>query len=341
MEDVKLLSIAIPCYNSEAYMEKCIDSLLVGGEEVEILIVDDGSKDGTTEIADRYQEKYPTIVKAIHQENKGHGGAVNTGVENATGLYFKVVDSDDWVNPEAYQKILNVLAEVVRGPKTLDLLISNYVYEKEGAKRKRVMRYAKSLPEGRFFGWDEAKALGKTHYLLMHSLIYRTSLLRECGMKLPEHTFYVDNIYVYKPLPSVRTLYYMDVDFYRYFIGRDDQSVNERVMISRIDQQIRVNKIMVDAFDLWKIPNRKLRHYMFNYLEIITVISTIMLIRSGTEENLEKKRELWKYIKEKDIRLFHHLRAGILGNTMNLPGKGGRKISVAAYKLSQKVVGFN
>ena len=112
-------------------------------------------------------------------------------------------------------------------------------------------------------------------------------------------------------------------------------------MISRIDQQIRVNKIMVDAFDLWKIPNRKLRHYMFNYLEIITVISTIMLIRSGTEENLEKKRELWKYIKEKDIRLFHHLRAGILGNTMNLPGKGGRKISVAAYKLSQKVVGFN
>ena len=177
---MKILSIAVPCYNSEAYMEKCIDSLLVGGEEVEILIVDDGSKDGTTEIADRYQEKYPTIVKAIHQENKGHGGAVNTGVENATGLYFKVVDSDDWVNPEAYQKILNVLAEVVRGPKTLDLLISNYVYEKEGAKRKRVMRYAKSLPEGRFFGWDEAKALGKTHYLLMHSMIYRTELLREC-----------------------------------------------------------------------------------------------------------------------------------------------------------------
>lgn len=86
----------------------------------------------------------------------------------------------------------------------------------------------------------------------MHSVIYRTKLLVECGLELPKHTFYVDNIYVYKPLPSVRTLYYMDVDFYRYFIGRDDQSVNERVMISRIDQQIRVNKIMVDAFDLWK-----------------------------------------------------------------------------------------
>ena len=181
----------------------------------------------------------------------------------------------------------------------------------------------------------------KGQYILMHSVIYRTKLLRECGLELPKHTFYVDNIYVYKPLPSVKTLYYMDVDFYRYFIGREDQSVNEKVMISRIDQQINVNKIMVDEFDLWKIPNRKLRHYMFNYLEIITVISTIMLIRSGTEENLLKKRELWKYIKDQDIRLFHHLRAGIMGNAMNLPGKGGRKISVAAYRLSQKVVGFN
>ena len=105
---MKILSIAVPCYNSEAYMEKCIDSLLVGGEEVEILIVDDGSKDGTTEIADRYQEKYPTIVKAVEKPNGGHGDAVNCGLEHATGKYFKVVDSDDWVNPEAYQKILNV-----------------------------------------------------------------------------------------------------------------------------------------------------------------------------------------------------------------------------------------
>jgi hypothetical protein len=133
----------------------------------------------------------------------------------------------------------------------------------------------------------------------------------------------------------------MDVDFYRYFIGRDDQSVNEKVMISRIDQQIKVNKIMIEDVDLWKVQNLKCRRYMYNYLEIITVISTVMLLRSGTEENLEKKRKLWTYIKETDIRLFHKLRRGILGGTMNLPGKGGRKISVAAYRISQKIVGFN
>lgn len=337
---MKYISFAIPCYNSEAYMEKAINSILVGGEDVEIIVVNDGSKDGTQKIAERYQEKYPTIVKAVEKENGGHGDAVNCGLAHATGKYFKVVDSDDWVDEEAYKQILKKLKEFAGGPTTLDMMLANYVYEKEGAHHKRVMRQT-GFPQDRVFTWGDIRHFHKGHYILMHSVIYRTEMLRACGLELPKHTFYVDNIYVYKPLPSVKTLYYMDVDFYRYFIGREDQSVNEKVMISRIDQQINVNKIMVDEFDLWKIPNRKLRHYMFNYLEIITVISTIMLIRSGTEENLLKKRELWKYIKDQDIRLFHHLRAGIMGNAMNLPGKGGRKISVAAYRLSQKVVGFN
>lgn len=337
---MKLLTFAIPCYNSQDYMENCIKSLLPGGDDVEILVIDDGSKDSTPEIADAYAKKYPGIVRAIHQENGGHGEAVNAGIRNATGLFFKVVDSDDWVDAEAYAKILDKLRDLAGGAKTLDMFVANYVYEKEGAKHKKVMHYS-FLPKDRMFTWSEVGHIHKGQYILMHSVIYRTQLLRDCGLELPKHTFYVDNIYVYTPLPSVKNMYYMDVDFYRYFIGREDQSVNEKVMIGRIDQQIRVNKIMVDEFDLWKIQNRKLRRYMFNYLEIITVISTIMLIRSGTEENLEKKRELWSYIKDKDLRLFHHLRNGIMGSAMNLPGRGGRKISVAAYKLSQKIVGFN
>lgn len=338
---MKLLTVAIPCYNSEDYMENCIKSLLSGGEDVEILVIDDGSKDMTPEIADAYEKKYPGIVKAVHQENGGHGAAVMAGIDNASGLFFKVVDSDDWVDLESYQAILVKLKELAGGSETLDMMISNFVYEKEGAKRKKVMRYASVLPQDRLFCWQDSKRFHKGVYILMHSVIYRTQLLRDCGLSLPRHTFYVDNIFVYQPLPYVKNMYYMDVDFYRYYIGREDQSVNEKVMISRIDQQIKVNKIMVDAYDLWKISDRKLRRYMFNYLEIITVISTVMLIRSGTKENLEKKRELWRYVKQQDLRLFHRLRTGIMGNTMNLPGRGGRKISIAAYKISQKVVGFN
>ena len=118
---MKLLSVAIPSYNSEAYMRKCIESLLVGGEDVEILIVNDGSTDGTGTIADGYAARYPSIVKAIHKENGGHGSAVNAGLEHATGLYFKVVDSDDWVKESAYLKILEVLRDITTGDSGLDI----------------------------------------------------------------------------------------------------------------------------------------------------------------------------------------------------------------------------
>ena len=203
---MKLLSIAIPCYNSQDYMENCIESLLVGGEEVEILIVDDGSSDRTAEIADDYARKYPTIVKAIHQENGGHGEAVNAGIRNATGLYFKVVDSDDWVNKEAYVQILKTLYELLRGPQTVDLLISNFVYEKQGATRKKIMQYRKCLPKDRIFGWEEVKHMPKGKYLLMHSMIYRTKLLHECNLELPKHTFYVDNLFAFEPLPDRKSV---------------------------------------------------------------------------------------------------------------------------------------
>ena len=338
---MKLLSIAIPCYNSQDYMEKCIESLLVGGEEVEILVVDDGSSDKTAEIADAYAAKYPTIIKAIHQENGGHGEAVNAGIRNATGLYFKVVDSDDWVNKEAYIKILETLYELLRGPQTVDLLISNFVYEKQGATHKKVMQYRRCLPQDRVFGWEEVKHMPKGKYLLMHSMIYRTKLLQECGLELPKHTFYVDNIYVYYPLPHVRTLYYMNVDLYRYFIGREDQSVNEKVMINRIDQQLFVTKKMISMYELRLIGSKKLRKYMVNYLAIMMTVSSILCIRSKKKENLEKKKELWAYLKKKDYRTYMKIRYGILGQTMNLPGRSGRRVSSLAYTVARRLIGFN
>jgi hypothetical protein len=178
----------------------------------------------------------------------------------------------------------------------------------------------------------------------MHSVIYRTNLLRECGLKLPEHTFYVDNIFVFNPLPYVKSMYYLDVNFYRYYIGRSDQSVNEQVMISRIDQQIKVNKLMVDYYIDEKqriVANGKVRRYMMNYLDIITTVSSVLLIRSGLEENLEKKKELWEYIKTHDTVLWMRLRAGLLGNAMNLPGKVGRRITVDGYKICQRIFHFN
>lgn len=337
---MKILSIAVPCYNSSEYLDKCISSLLTGGSEIEIIIVDDGSTDSTAQIADDYQEKYPDIVKVIHQENAGHGGAVNAGLNNATGLYFKVVDSDDWVNEEAYHKILSALETLVKENNQVDMLISNFVYEKAQAKHKKVMHYRNSLPQDKVFGWNDVKHMGMSRYFLMHSVIFRTRLLIECNLELPKHTFYVDNIFVFQPLPYVKKMYYMDVNFYRYYIGRSDQSVNESVMISRLDQQIKVNKLMVDYFDIRKVQNRKLRNYMLSYLDIITVVTCILLIRSKRDDEKELRKELLGYIKKKNYYIYHKLKRRITG-AANLPGKSGRTLAVTTYKIYQKIYGFN
>ncbi|WAA09065.1 glycosyltransferase family 2 protein [Fervidibacillus albus] len=338
---MKLLSVVVPCYNSQDYMRNCIESLLPGGEDVELLIVNDGSRDETAKIADEYATRYPTIVKAIHQENKGHGGAVNSGIQHASGCYLKVVDSDDWVDYDAYMKILHQLKSIIVKNETVDLLLSNFVFEKEGKKYKKVMKYENVFPQNTIFTWDEVGNFRKGQYIMMHSMIYRTELLRESGLKLPEHTFYVDNLFVFHPLQYVKTMMYLNENFYRYFIGRDDQSVNEKVMIKRIDQQLKVNKMMVDQFDVKKVINPRLRQYLINHLEIVTVISAIMLIRSGTEENLKKKEALWNYIEENNPELYQNLRYGALGKIMNIPGRIGRTITVGVYKISQKIVGFN
>ena len=112
-------------------------------------------------------------------------------------------------------------------------------------------------------------------------------------------------------------------------------------MIGRIDQQIRVTKLMLGYYDVTKISCRKLRHYMINYLEIMMTVSSILAIKSDSEENLKKKKELWQYLKQQNIKLYLRLRWGFLGQGVNLPGKSGRKVSVAGYKITQKFYGFN
>lgn len=144
----------------------------------------------------------------------------------------------------------------------------------------------------KMFTWDDIRIedFKVDQYILMHTVVYRTQLLKECGLQLPKHTFYVDNIFVFEPLPYVKNMYYVNTNFYRYFIGRDDQSVNESVMISRIDQQISVNKRMIDSFLSENPENINCRKYMINYLRIMMEVSSIFLIVSGTKEHLEKKK---------------------------------------------------
>ncbi len=340
----KLITFAVPCYNSAAYMEHCVDTLLQGGDDIEIILVDDGStKDDTPAICDRYAQQYPDIVRAIHQPNGGHGEGVNQGIRNARGFYYKVVDSDDWVDVPSLHKALDKLRQFVRDDKPVDMFIANYVYEHVEDNTQRVMHYRNVFPTGRMFGWDHIGRFRPSQYLLMHSVIYRTQLLRDCGLELPKHTFYVDNIFVYQPLPWVKNMYYMDVDLYRYFIGRADQSVNESVMVTRVDQQLRVNYQMIDSHDLKNVSaqHKKLGRYMFTYLAVMVAISSIFLTIDGRPESLQKKVELWEYIRKKDGDLYRRMKYMSVPALTNLPGYRGRRLSVTLYRIARKLYKFN
>ena len=338
---MKLITFAVPCYNSAEYMDKCIASLLSAGEDAEILIVDDGSfKDDTAQKADKYAEEYPTICRAIHKEHGGHGDAFYTGIQNASGLYFKVVDSDDWLDVDALSQVLNVIRSQLEKKNLPDLIITNYVYERVHENKRHSNSFKKILPEERVFNWNEAGRFNQTHYLTMHTLTYRTEILRASGITFPKHTFYVDNIYAYIPLTRVEKLYYVDCDMYRYYIGREDQSVNEANMVKRLDQQLLVTRLLIDAKKPHEARHIGQKKYLMHYLLSMMMVSSIFCMLAG-DEGKEKKTEIWQYLKAVDPLVYKRLRRRALGIALNFKSAFGCEIDILVYRILQKIYKFN
>ena len=291
---MKILSVSIPCYNSASYMETCIKSLLPGGDDIEILIVDDGStKDNTFEIAQRYENEYPGIVRAIHQENAGHGGAVNTGIKEATGIFFKNIDSDDWADTDVLLKIIGILKEQESKGTKIDLFLANYVFDREDSDKKTVMRFKGAFPKGCPFTWDEVGHMGQSQFIMMHTIIYRREVLLASKTELPKHAYYVDNIYAFQPLPYTKMIYYLDEALYHYRIGRADQSVNVQVQLKNIDQQIMVDRLITDIYvNRPKDLSVRLEKYLLAFVKLMYCATSAILLVGGTGEHPSKKEDL-------------------------------------------------
>lgn len=341
----KVITFGIPSYNAAADIDRCVTSILTGSHyapDIEIIIVDDGSVDETPAKADEWEARYPGIVRAVHQENGGHGMAVLAGLREARGTYYKVVDSDDWLDAAALSTMLSILRGFEERAMRVDLFISNYVYEKVYEGTHTAINYRTALPRKRVFGWDEIGRFRPDQNLLMHSLCYRTDVLRAHDLPLPAHTFYVDNIYAYVPLPHCETLYYADIDLYRYFIGREGQSVNEATMVKRLDQQYRITRIMMEAFHLYEdVPQPKLRAYMMGYFTMMMAICSVFTKLSDKPGIDDELVRLWSDLRAYDARMYRHARHGVVGIGTNLPGKLGEKTTIGLYHLAGKIFKFN
>ena len=336
---MKLLTVTVPCYNSQDYMRNCIESLLPGGDRVEIIIIDDGSKDNTGLIADQYAELYPNIVKVVHQENGGHGEGINQGLRHATGKYFKVVDSDDKVN-EDFITFLDTL-EACEAQGGVDLMVTNYYYVHSDGIGDRSINYSSVLPEHQIFGWSQIGRFRPHQMLTIHSCTFRTDCMRACGQDLPKKTFYEDNLMVCRTLPHVEKLYYLNVDLYRYWIGREGQSVQKDVLMRRYSHQILCTELCFCSFRFDEIENPKLRQYLEHELFLMFGISILYARMNKTREADEAVYRMWETCRAHDRKWAHHYRRRSVLTFLHFPGAMGHHFNDLVHKVCMKVVRYD
>ena len=261
----------------------------------------------------------------------------------ANGIYFKVVDSDDWLDEAAFHKLMSVLRFWCRTKegKRPDLVVCNYVYDHLEEGKTKAVRYGNLFPEQKICRWDEIGCFSPEQYLVMHALIFRTGVLYDCGLKLPEHTFYVDNLFANCPLPFVQRIYYLNEDLYHYYLGREDQSVNEKVLVSRIDQQILVTQLgnRFVGSDAVQNTEPKLRRYLYRNSSIMMAISTIHLLMLG-KEGRQRRKKLWQSLKKENPKLYRRLRLGSISGLTCLPGAPGAAVVIGGYRMARRIWQF-
>ena len=223
----KLLTIIIPAYNVQEYISQGLDSLIVIEEileDIEILVINDGSLDKTKEIVENYASKYSGIIRLINQENMGHGGAVNSGIKEARGFFFRVLDGDDWVNSEGLIHQIRYMNKHVDELSTIDAIINPsetvYIQEKERKEIKRRLPYE----SGTLISLRELNDLG--YYWDITRVTYRSDIYKKMVDTLFEtKVSYDDMEYVIYPLPYIRNVLYLDDIIVEYRYGTASQSM--------------------------------------------------------------------------------------------------------------------
>lgn len=289
----KLLTIIIPTYNMEKYLQNCLDSLLVGEDLMsclEVLVINDGSKDRSSEIAHRYEEKFPGIFKVIDKENGNYGSCINRGLKEATGKYVKILDADDEFITDSFARLLKTLSEV-----DADVVISEvFAHDETG---KRIHGSKRGLPPHQVVSFiDSITKYGLTG-LFMHEITYRRELLIKMGYKQTEGISYTDNEWAYIPMLNVQSLYYLDEEVYSYLRGRPGQTTDPEVVKRTQTHHIIGIKAMADGVLNTTFDSPEKEQFMYDIiLNRIHIIYGNCLL--GMKDNAAKKEliELDQYI---------------------------------------------
>lgn len=246
MPNAKTLTLIIPTYNMEAYLAQCLDSLIPAsdGGDLEALIVSDGSKDGSVDIARGYCAKRPDAFRLIEKENGGYGSAINRGLQEATGKYVKVLDADDWMEADALVGFVAALKNL-----DVDVVVTPFIKEFADGKRKEI---SVDIPTGQVIEVEKVDQsfIGSRAMTISshHCFTYRLDMVRSMGYKQLEHCLYTDVQWSFTPFAAARTIYAIGAPLYVYRLGREGQSVDDSVRKAKFNDEVRTAKALVGDF---------------------------------------------------------------------------------------------
>lgn len=339
---MKLLTLVVPSYNAERYLQRCVERMIPAGPELDVLIVDDGSSDGTAAIADALAAGHPEIVRVIHQENGGHGEGLNQGIRTAQGIYLKSVDVDDRIDTGSLIAMLDLLRDHATPETWADLVVNDYVYDHPGREKVFGVRYNHVFHSGRMDVWETCRHFPIWKQFMIHSLCYRVSLLREHHYELPKHTFYEDNLYIYQPLPWTGRILYLPRPLYGYTIGQATQSISDQNMLRHMDQNTEMVTQMICTWTWTQIQGlpRSLRSYMISFASGQILAVSLLHEMAHNAEAAELNRRMWDRIHAFDPELYRRIRRHPSAAVIALPGPRLRRAVYHICQFFRKCVGF-
>ncbi len=268
----KILTISVAAYNAENDLRRCLDSMVetIVAEKLEIIVVNDGSKDNTLLVAKEYEAKFPDIIRVIDKENGGHGSTINASIKIATGKYYKIVDSDDWVDKKGIESLVKKLENI-----DADLVLNPYQdIDAKTLKQKNLINpYSDNAQIGVVQSINNIDDI----VIYMHSTTFKTQLLKQMGPIIDEHCFYVDMEYTLFPLKYVQNYICFDFPVYQYLLGTATQSMNKNNLIKRREQHLKVTKRIIQYYEeiktdsesgIQKIVLRRVRLALLNQYKI-------------------------------------------------------------------------
>lgn len=326
----KILTISIAAYNAEKDITRCLDSLIATGimEKLDVVIVNDGSTDQTAEIANSYVEKYVDSICLINKRNGGHGSTINASIEVAKGKYYKILDSDDWVESLNLKKLVNFLEE-----NDIDMVLNPYheISYSDHSIRKLVKYEKEKLIYNKKY---DISALNDNHVLFMHSLTFKTDIMKKMGSIIDEHCFYVDMEYCIFPMLYVKSFACLDFPVYQYLLGSQTQSMNMQNMIKRRDQHMKVTRRLIDFYyknenlfdnNVKKIIRTRIKYAIYQQYKIFYNMT-------GKEAIFETK-DFDSWLKNKDLDFYK----GVNGKFMKIVNFN-RRTNYIFFELTTKII---